>query len=569
MIRSVFSLVLLCALGSTASLVAQIVPAPPATLAHFEVSQGLLQDLPLRALPRGCYEFRADLGGKSYTLRLWPHDVRAPGFVLYRDDGMGLTPMPTPASVTFRGTVLGMPGSSVAATVIAGDLEAIVRLDKNRSTWGIQALRRVDPGAAPGRCLVYDSRHLNAATGVCGVTAIGSPVAGVDMPKNVIAELACDADYDLYRKNNNSVTATQSDVTAVVNAVDLIFQRDVQVQYLVTAIIVRTQRIYTTSAPSTLLSQFGGHWRSQHRQIKRDVTHLFTGRNLSGSVIGIAYLGAICGGAYGLSQTRFSSNLVQRTGLTAHELGHNWSADHCSGGSCYIMCPGLGGCGRDVTRFNSGSVQSIVRHRNSVPCLATPGKPVLSSLAPASVLAFGGQTLLVNGQFLSDVVQVDVGTASFFKPDFEIVDDQTLRLDLPRVSALGSVPFSVHTLNQLSNALPLIYTAASPPLMKAPLLGGGGMPIRFEFAGQPAGDWYLLIAFGNQQVFPFLGSHVLATGFVLGRGTLDGSGFGATTVAPPMGALIGVTLYSQVVELGASGTAFTGATPLAATYLFY
>ena len=45
---------------------------------------------------------------------------------------------------------------------------------------------------------------------------------------------------------------------------------------------------------SSLLSQFGSWWNTNQQLIERDVAHLFTGKQLDGSVIGVAYLGVIC-----------------------------------------------------------------------------------------------------------------------------------------------------------------------------------------------------------------------------------------------------------------------------------
>ena len=54
---------------------------------------------------------------------------------------------------------------------------------------------------------------------------------------------------------------------------------------------------------SSLLSQFGSWWNTNQQLIERDVAHLFTGKELDGSVIGVAYLGVICtNNAYGLDQ---------------------------------------------------------------------------------------------------------------------------------------------------------------------------------------------------------------------------------------------------------------------------
>ena len=99
-----------------------------------------------------------------------------------------------------------------------------------------------------------------------------------------------------------------------------------------------------------------------------------TGKDLVGNVIGCAHVGVICenlGLAYGLSQSMFSANMAIRTALTAHELGHNWSATHCSPAApdCAIMCAVIGGCSGDVTSFGSSATTEIIAHRDSVSCV--------------------------------------------------------------------------------------------------------------------------------------------------------------------------------------------------------
>ena len=51
-------------------------------------------------------------------------------------------------------------------------------------------------------------------------------------------------------------------------------------------------------------------------------THSFT--------VGIAYVGVVCNLAYAYSvvESDFNNNFGCATDLSAHELGHNWGADH-------------------------------------------------------------------------------------------------------------------------------------------------------------------------------------------------------------------------------------------------
>src|SRR5678815_6030140 len=94
----------------------------------------------------------------------------------------------------------------------------------------------------------------------------------------------------------------------------------------------------------------------------------FTGKELDGSVIGIAQLSVICNksSAYGLSQSKWTTSMLYRAGLTAHEIGHNWSATHCDGiGDCSIMCSGIGGCSGDVNNFGASEKNQILAKKNA------------------------------------------------------------------------------------------------------------------------------------------------------------------------------------------------------------
>ncbi|MCB9889511.1 MAG: hypothetical protein H6836_08025 [Planctomycetes bacterium] len=159
-----------------------------------------------------------------------------------------------------------------------------------------------------------------------------------------------------------------------------IYKRDCEIDYKITTILVRTSVTYTTADYSLLLSQYRQQWLTYHGGVQRDITHLFTGKTRTTSVIGVAYLGTICdlANGYGLSFTRYTSNFTNRVGLTAHELGHSWNAQHCTGSTCYIMCAGLGGCGGNVTLFRHriDRVHRQLPQQPRLPDQAEPGSGV-------------------------------------------------------------------------------------------------------------------------------------------------------------------------------------------------
>jgi len=326
-----------------------------------------------------------DLGDaeEGLPLELDRRSFRSPGFRLLVQDAAGeIAETPAPAPRTYRGGIEGESDSRAALSVTpGGELDGV--FERNGELFAVQPTSVVVPAAPPGLHVVFrveDSYLLEAFD--CGVPDLQGDHA-IDQRSDaqgagrgteiLITEIAFDADVQFFQLNGSSVPNTIADIEAVMNGVTLIYERDTEITYTITTVIVRTSEPdpYTTNDPGGLLGQFSQEWNQNQQEVQRDVAHLMTGRNLSGSVIGIASLGVICNirGAYGLSQSRFTSNMSFRVALTAHELGHNWDSPHCSGADCRIMCPGLGGCTGDVTRFGAFAIGAITNHRNTRDCL--------------------------------------------------------------------------------------------------------------------------------------------------------------------------------------------------------
>jgi hypothetical protein len=327
--------------------------------------------------PGETLSLRVDLDGELVDITLSPHSVRSGRFVALAPDETGaLRPIPAPAPTTYRGTVEGAPESHVAAAVLEGRVEAIVVMDD--AQWGIEPLDLHKPGAAPDLHLVYRASDRIEPEGFCAVDdALADhdhdhEAVGGGQDENLICEVAADSDYEFYLSRGSSPASVISGIEQVLNGAELIYERDVEVTFEVTTIIVRDAPIagYTSTVAETLLNQVAQEWQRSHRTQQRDVAHLFTGRNLSGGTIGIAWLNAICstGIGYGVDQMAGIS-VVGRIGLFSHELGHNFSAPHCSGSDCRIMCPGLGGCTGDVSRFGAASKTRIRNYALGRSCL--------------------------------------------------------------------------------------------------------------------------------------------------------------------------------------------------------
>lgn len=343
--------------------------------------------------------------GETWTLSLHKSSIRSLDFrVLVQRDLFGALVEVTPPPVaTYRGTVLAHPESRVSATVHEGSITAMIKTIDGLI--GIQPLTSLGLSARVSEHVIYRAADVfDGGQYTCGVTVDhliesaqdsndSGSLAGTGLS---VIDLAIDSDVEFYNKNGQSVDNTIRDIEGVMDIVEFIYERDVAISYEITAVIVRTVEPdpYSSTDPEALLCALRTTWnQAPHTSIRRDTTHLFTGKNVDSNVIGIAFVGVVCnvqgrfsgcaGGrddlAYGVSESRFTTSISRRTALTAHELGHNWGASHCNGGSCHIMCDMLGGCG-GVTgsnlKFGPTASSEIINHRNSRSCLTNLSPPL-------------------------------------------------------------------------------------------------------------------------------------------------------------------------------------------------
>ncbi len=372
----------LLAAGAPALAQVRVTSTDAMILAKLDVSAYTLQSITPTAAPGAACTAPVSLGGQLVTLDLEPHSFRTENFrVLVDQGGNNLVEVAVPAPATVRGFVRGM-AANVGGSYSGRGLSLMIAVEGGE-VWTIQPLSDAVPGAPADMHVVYRERDVVKGDWTCGMPdhqADPVPAAGGTIGTDVlrVAQVAYDADFEFFSiYNGSNVATTTADIENIHAQVNLIYERDVEIRKEITTIIVRSNvnDPYTFTAAASLLDQFRAHWQSSQGAIVRDMAHLMTGKNLDGSTIGIAWLSAVCTDlGYGLSQSRFSGSLSSRTALTAHEMGHNWSANHCDGVSpCRIMCSGLGGCnGISPLVMEAVSVASILNHKATRVCLSNP-----------------------------------------------------------------------------------------------------------------------------------------------------------------------------------------------------
>jgi hypothetical protein len=283
------------------------------------------------------------IANRPMEIDLQLNDLRAPNYIAEEIQADGSRRQLTSGPVrTWRGTVAGMPKAEARFTLDENTLEGIIFDDDD---WYIvEPLSRYDESAGPGDFVTYRRTDLiEQSMGTCGTTLaqeiqtqaarLGQNAKKPDpTPQPQIQwriELATDADSDFVTALGNSDNAN-AEIQTIINQVDGIYQQQLLLSFTIVRQVTRTTPgPYTSTNPSTLLAAVKDEWNANFTGQARDLVHMFTGKDLDGTTIGIAYTGVICSVptfSYGLSQ-RFNQT-PQKFVLTAHEMGHNFSAQH-------------------------------------------------------------------------------------------------------------------------------------------------------------------------------------------------------------------------------------------------
>lgn len=219
------------------------------------------------------------------------------------------------------------------------------------------------------------------------------------------------------------------------NIVDGIFSEQIGVQLTIQSITFEQDgdNTFTTNDASDLLSELTDFRRGNPTLSSTGLTHMYTGRNLDGTTVGIAFLGAICSTNFGTGLSMAGINLTTDTLIAAHEIGHNFGAFHDgeSGSPCesvtgnFLMSPSVNGS----DTFSQCSLDSIQAEIATANCLSP-----LSSVDLA-LTGSQNQTALLNQDFNLQFAITNNGT--------EIANNVSFEVTIPsQLDAIAATPSS-------------------------------------------------------------------------------------------------------------------------------
>lgn len=423
--------------------VAAPAPAPTAWAMGVEAGELFHPDIP--AADEADVQIRIPLDGATVTLQLEPRSVRGAGYQLLSQNADGSFDTLDPGPVrTYRGTVAEHADSGVAASLLDDGLYARIRLADGSVYW-VEPLAKQLPTAAPGEHILYRQQDVVPSHGTCEVFGEGAAAqesAEHDPPATggtaggafYYTELVCEADFE-YFQDWGSVSATQSQIENIINVMNGQYEEELAITHIITAVVVRSAEPdpYTSNVTDTMLNQFRAVWLNANppADVNHDVAHLFTGKNIVGTdgssgVIGVAWLNGICNGlGYGVVENCCSA-LACRTDLSAHELGHNWSAQHCSCPT-YTMNPSL----TCVNQFGpappqppNDTIDQITNYRDTRTCIQFDD-PLLRIL-------IGGPTSVPEGTSVQYTATADYMVG----PDVDVTHQAVWSVEPPSMGAI-------------------------------------------------------------------------------------------------------------------------------------
>ena len=238
-----------------------------------------------------------------------------------------------------------------------------------------------------------------------------------------------------------SATAT-ADMLAHLNFADGIFAEQLDIQFVLEeAVELSDNDTLTSNVPLDLLTAFRVSGLPNP-----GLRHLFTGKNLQGSTVGIAYVGTLCrSSSAGLTQ-RFGS----LTGLIfTHELGHNFGSPHDnqSGSACastssgYVMNPSVNSGGPTFSACSIEQMQPVIDFTasRSNTCITEVTLPTIEITSTAQTVARVGEAYQYDDDGKLDVIGNGPLTFTLdIAPDTMTIDDSGLVTWTPSEEELGA-----------------------------------------------------------------------------------------------------------------------------------
>lgn len=291
---------------------------------------------------------------QNWDIVLEPNDLRGPSYQSVATTENGLQVQDIEVN-TYKGYVNGDIDSPVRLTIKGDHISGYIK--GNDEMYFIEPVTQFAKNSNSKDFILYRSMDIiDPVNMTCEANHLED---GMEMVENngvlksgnadcITLELATEADYEYYaihgEGTNELILSILNEVEGIYNST---FGLDIDVVYQSVYTIENDPFPDSVSTSGFILSQFRNYWEANMDHVQRDLAHMWTGKQMDGVSIGIAYTGTACSSpsfAYGVSQN-IGQFAYGRFVLTAHEIGHNFGAQHSDSENCSstgsIMCSGV------------------------------------------------------------------------------------------------------------------------------------------------------------------------------------------------------------------------------------
>jgi hypothetical protein len=318
-----------------------------------------------------------------------------------------------------RGQIEGLPGSWVRMTHTRSGWRGMV--SDGEELYAIEPANEVADSVvqpladnSPTASVMYRLKDalLPDVAGYCQILNVdGTPYAGSDdlqgrvTAKTMVDAIAKDAstsfpngpdleltvgvvaDYEFYQRSDDP----EGSIIARWDIVDGIWsgQAGVKISLAPLTILKTASEPFTKTDPNSLLQQLRSYRHASPAQMATGVTHLMTGRDLDGNIVGISYMSSVCNGDSADSLSEGAHSTLESALIAAHELGHNFNAPHDGeAGACqstpqtYLMAPKI----NYNDQFSSCSLTQISARIKTAACLTPYEAPDVRVEVPAALV---------------------------------------------------------------------------------------------------------------------------------------------------------------------------------------
>jgi hypothetical protein len=291
----------------------------------------------------------------DFELQLAPNDMRAPNYRAEQTDPDGVVRYTAmPGVTTYKGNVADVWASDARFTIDGQKVEGMIITPSQ--SYFVEPAQKYSSSAAPTDYLLYTANDVRPdIRRTCGDTLVQQVSTGAKqiMPGAAagsspavfspmkLVEIATESDFE-YTNALGGASQANSDILSIMNSISAIFERDIGVKFTVIF-----QHAWTTPDPfgsnpsgaGAVLNAFTTYWSTTNPPTApHDVSHLWTGKTLT-DANGVAWLGVVCASpakAFGISDRETIAPF--RVTIPAHEIGHNFNANHADSGTGHAEC---------------------------------------------------------------------------------------------------------------------------------------------------------------------------------------------------------------------------------------